>query len=178
MGETFTLKIESGDVFGVSSDDHLPDYDPELDDLGGLLGDVCEILQNSNVKFVVSGFGQGWSVDVNTDLLVVMEQINSCLQQIDVAKFDFCLEFYEQGVERRLIFSESDNEQVKVLCESDTDWVPCPVEIFVDRETIALMLSRLKSDFVSLAKNICPKLSSHDWFDNWAKEPARHSIRE
>lgn len=174
MSGKFILKIEFADALKASPEDHTPDYDFKADDVNSLLRDICEILHNQDIGFVVSGFGQDWPVDVNTDLLVILEQINDCLKEIDFAKFDFCLDFYEQGIERRLNFSDHNADTVKVICESDTDWEPNPSEILIDKHSIAMMLNKLKSDFILSARTVCPKLSCHAWFDNWARQSNQH----
>lgn len=169
MKDKFTIEIHSGDALVASPEGQMTDG--EFDDVNGLLGEICEVLRLQGVSFVVSGFGQDWPVDVDTDLLVVLEQINDCLQEIDSGKFNFCLDFYEQGIERRLYFSEFDINTLKVVCESDSNWEPSSPEISVSKEYVALMLNELKLDFVVLARTICPRLSSHALFDAWVGLP-------
>lgn len=49
-------------------------YDPELDDVGSVLRDVCECLESLGARFVIRFCSNDlWPATVRTDLLVVLE---------------------------------------------------------------------------------------------------------
>lgn len=104
-----------------SDDEFDSEYDlklEEVEDVKEIFPAICEELENSNlVKFRVEGFGDlPWPVDVSIDLMTVLEQLADLLRFIEDYKFSsFSLDFYEQGTERRLIFSHVGNF-VKINC--------------------------------------------------------------
>ncbi len=143
-------------------------YDSEYDDINTLLADICDALSESEVvEFLVSGFGQNnWPVDVATDMLCVVEQLNDILEKISVGRFDFYLDFYEQGMERKLEFRSLANT-VEVKCFSDTTWEPNVANVCLDKAQVRDMFFNLKLTFCSVAKIVCPLFCSHSWFSEW-----------
>jgi hypothetical protein len=70
--------------------------------------EICEIFHETKaVTFAVSGFRQGaLPVDCWADRSVVMEQLTDILRKILQGDWHFVLDFYEQGFEREILFSE------------------------------------------------------------------------
>ena len=69
-----------------------------------VLQDICELLEEEGtISFFVSGFGDpNWPLDIATDLCVILEQLPLALTKLANETGEFELDFYEQGVERRL----------------------------------------------------------------------------
>ncbi|WP_437710858.1 hypothetical protein WMF45_37975 [Sorangium sp. So ce448] len=144
------------------------EYDPELDDLGSVLRDICEALEAAGVGFHVRVCSdEYWPVTVRTDLLVVIEQLGDALgllAQGQVGK----LEFYEQGVERVVLLTPCGGEFliqcndliVKPTSHTDTVSVSC--------ELVLKELVGLADDFLRVSKICCGQLASHHWFVEWA----------
>lgn len=146
-------------------------YNEEEDDVTTLISDICETLDKSGkVYFRVSGFGQDlWRVDVRTDLPVLLEQLP---EAIDAATNEigssFTLDFYEQGIERRLVFTP-DGDEFVVRCESDTDWQPDPEEEKIKATRVRKMLLAIRDRFLTVARTAAPEIYKHEWLHDWAK---------
>ena len=147
------------------------EYDPETDDIRSLLRDICHHLASSGqAHFHVEGFGQSpWPVDVSTDLLTLLEQLPEAVASLrSASKTDFQIDFYEQGIERTLIFHKHD-ERIRIQCLSGTKWVPNPSEEWISHDDLNKMLCELASRFVEVAKKTCPRTTTHEWFQEWSQ---------
>lgn len=104
------MKIELN-CYGVLDLDRISDCDPELDGIITLLSMVCSQLEESGkATFIVSGFGENnWPVDISTDLAVFLEQLPQSILSFD-KNVSFEIDFYEQGVERTLLFCPEKNK--------------------------------------------------------------------
>lgn len=102
-------------------------YDDDLDSIVSIFDDICSSLsETENVEFIVQGFGQKqWPVDIETDLSVVLEQLGSLCHFLSSGTGEGRIDFYEQGMERSLIFEYTDGD-VEITCISHTDWQPNP----------------------------------------------------
>lgn len=138
--------------------------DIEPDDAIGIFMCICEVFELSKVvTFVVSGFGQNkWPVDCRTDLATIIEQVPEILEKIRNKEYNFQLDFYEQGIERMLVFEENNN-LVKVTCISRTDWTPSPNSIFMEKVEISKIFESLYSDFLEYSKVLCIELANREW---------------
>ncbi|MFE5321642.1 hypothetical protein ACFQ88_23335 [Paenibacillus sp. NPDC056579] len=150
-----------------------PKYDEELEDGRAVIVDICRIIAKTNaVIFNVSGFGQEeWPVDCIVDLPLVIEQLPEILININQDCFEFEIDFYEQGVERTIEFSELNNHKGKVqlLCKSRTDWLPNPEILEIDREIIREQIKKLHEVFLELGMRLCPNLIKNPLFIEWMK---------
>jgi len=170
-----------------SEDEFTSEYDlklEEVEDVKELFSALCEKLEKSNlVKFRVEGFGDlPWSVDVSIDLMTVLEQLADLLRFIeDYKSSSFSLDFYEQGTERRLIFSHVGNF-VNINClplvmksnnianNSKDSWGQYIEEEPLTRQNLKSMIGNLITTFVSIAHEISPTLTSHKCFQEWCND--------
>ena len=144
---------------------HARTYDPELDDIRSILGDVCDFAEGEG-RFVVSGFGQDlWPVDIRTDLCVLLEQLPGSLVAISSGAH-FEIDFYEQGVERKIEFSPEDNGYV-ATCLSYGKWQPNPAAEHVESNSLARMLIAVRDEFIEFMRCACPDLVLHPWVQSW-----------
>ena len=146
-------------------------YDEGLDDIRSLLSDACEVLEESQaLAFHVEGFGQSdWPVDVSTDLLTVIEQLPALLSWLDSGHAgEFPLDFYEQGIQRSLIFQRM-NTDVRATCISGTEWHPVPKDEFIELSNLDYMFTELVRTFVRSVNRICPDVAGHEWFHAWCR---------
>jgi len=148
--------------------DRTPDYNHQYDDVNSVIQDLCEVLQETGiVYFRVGGFGQDiWPVDVAIDLATIIEQLPEVISSISEEHYPFQLDFYEQGVERRLTF-EKEDKYIRVSCYSSTSWIPHPSSILLTKENILSQFLKLKNFYVQAVKIVCPKLSGSDLFTKW-----------
>lgn len=104
----FQLQL-SGNIPRAHLGRELRHLDPEFDDYRSILHEVCGMLETREVSFTVQGFGETkWGVDTATNLVVVHEQLPGLFSWAsDERSESFDLDFYEQGVERRLVLSSS-----------------------------------------------------------------------
>ncbi|MDO7908895.1 hypothetical protein Q5741_21195 [Paenibacillus sp. JX-17] len=144
--------------------------DFELDDVVAVLISICEVFEQSEmVSFVVSGFGQEkWPVDCRTDLATVIEQIPDILEKVSKGIFSFELNFYEQGIERQLVFEE-EGGLVRVTCMSRTNWIPNPNTILFDKVEVSTMFNNFHKKFLEYSSVLCTDLANNPLLENWKK---------
>lgn len=149
------------------------EYDEELHDVNAIVMDLCIALGETHAfEFRVSGFGDDhWPLDVATDLATVLGQLPSALVAC-AACAPFELNFFEQGVERRLEFEPKDT-CYEVRCLSLTDWKPNPQIEQIDMIVVGSMLQRLKDTFCATCEQLLPATSAHPWFKRYAQAPVR-----
>jgi hypothetical protein len=142
--------------------------DLELDDPAAILTCICEAFEISqSVSFVVGGFGQdNWPVDCRTDLSTVIEQVPDILEKTRAGIYSYELDFYEQGIERQLLFEE-DMNLVKVTCISRTEWVPHPSSVIMEKSAVSKLFEEIYSDFMDCSKVICEALVNNTLLNDW-----------
>ena len=142
-------------------------YDVELDSLISILSDVCEFAQSRRGVFRVGGFGQAqWPVDVRTDLCVVLEQLPRLLRAVKSAS-PAVLDFYEQGIRRRLTFAPV-AEDYEVTCVPFSPyWEPSPATERIGRVPLERMLAAVLDEFMNFLRRVAPELERHPWIRAW-----------
>ena len=167
--DLLSLKVVQTIAALPRSKEEIRAYDPELDDVTSVIADACEVLAESGgVEFVVSGFvDEPWPVDVRTDLSVVLEQLPAALTRLRARK-NFDINFYEQGIERELMFRVSNEPIVTVTCVSwDATWSPAVETVVVAREDLELMLFTLGTDFLTMLRMTSLELVEHELLKPW-----------
>lgn len=144
------------------------EYDNELDDGRSVISDICVIFADTEkMIFSVSGFGdENWPVDCRFDLPVIIEQLSEILSKINNKDFNFKLDFYEQGIEREIIFSNNENV-VNLECISRNGWVPKPSKIEMDKENVCTLFRKLYKDFLLYSEVLCNDLANHHLIEEW-----------
>lgn len=143
------------------------DFDSET----GVLGEICTSLENNKcVEFSVGGFGQDpWPLSVAVDLCVVIEQLPIAYRRIIDGENSFELDFYEQGIERTLLFVGAKTPVVQVGCTCLTSWRPAPPIEYISTQELYGMMAGLGTDFRKLAFSSCTQLAQHPLLDSfWA----------
>jgi hypothetical protein len=147
----------------------LTELHPEFDDYRTILGQICRLLAKTGmVEFHVQGFGEErWRVDVATDLMVILEQLPGLFIWVSKTQSSrHPLDFYEQGVERRLVFS-SWGSQVRVdgepLRAGHAAWQPSVSTETIDRFALQSQIQVLVTTFLDLSHSICPASVRHPW---------------
>lgn len=145
-----------------------PDF--ESDAALGVLSCMCDAFEISKaVSFDVGGFGQdNWPVDCRTDLCTVIEQVPDILEKTRSGIYSFELDFFEQGIERLLLFEEEDN-LVKITCSSRTDWVPDPSPVYMKKAVVSKMFEEIYCDFLDFSSVMCEGLVDHALLREWKK---------
>lgn len=139
------------------------------DELVHVLTAQCRALaRTGGVSFVVGGFGQErWPVDVETDLPVALEQLPGVLSALRLRRAPFELNFYEQGVERYLTGTPTDNV-VRFECASMAlDWSPSPAVEKVDLSEAERMFRALRTSYTTAVERVCPWLTPAPEFERW-----------
>ena len=157
--ETSTLRIE------CCKEVHT--YDPILDDLTSVVCDSCEVLaRSSGIRFVVMFDDDPWSVDVHTDLAVILEQLPAAVRALKTSR-SATIDFYEQGVQRQLEFS-GEGGLVEARCGSaHPNWEAPGTVLQLERGPTVTMLTELGNDFHHLLRQACPELAAHEWIREW-----------
>jgi hypothetical protein len=151
-----------------------PDFIDSIDfsEIQGIIFGACKLLHKSNhLEFRVSGFGSdSWGLDISTDFMIIVEQLPRLFEWIDGGgQGAFNLDFYEQGVELRVIFSLTDN-QVQINCESLDKGEINPITEFCEFREFNIMFSKVLMKFITEAKSILfPMLENNRCFDDWCE---------
>ncbi|MUL36521.1 hypothetical protein [Gloeocapsopsis dulcis] len=155
----------------------------EVEDVIEILFVLCKELEESNlVRFRVEGFGKmPWPVDVRTDFEIVLEQLPDLIKFLDTTEaITGYLDFYEQGIERRLVFNKV-GDLVKINCqpfpvinkpsdEPGDSWGQDIQEEPIDITHLKQMICDLIRSFVLIANELCPIWTSHELFQEWCSD--------
>lgn len=147
-------------------------YDDRDDDVTSILSDVCCCLQESGrVSFIINGFDtKPWPVDVATDFCIFLEQLPDLLKWLTGNETGDCtVSFYEQGVQRDLIFNRHARE-LHIRCVSWSEWEPASEQEIVREKVFHAMLVDILNGFFHQAEIVCPDLYHHPWLQAWVRE--------
>ena len=127
---------------------------------------ACQALR-PYIDFDVTGFGcDSWPVTVETDLLVIVEQLPDTLQALR-ATADFDLDFYEQGIERRIFF-ERQGDDYRIRC-FDAYEMAYVYDKMISRDDLAALLEPFFDAFVSMCRRYVPELAAEPMFAEWVR---------
>jgi hypothetical protein len=143
----------------VADVDTTADYDT-------LVIQACEVLERTDCRFLVGGFGQPvWPVDVGYDLSSLIEQLPGLLKDLRAGN-EGEVSFYGQGIERTLSF-ERRGHQVRIQCRSGTDWVPDPDIEVLDMDDLVEILVEVSIQFAAGLKMARSPLANLPPFSSW-----------
>ena len=122
---------------------------------------ACDILEESGAAtFIVSGFGQEiWPVDCRYDLMTVIEQLPHIINEINNNRFNFELDFYEQGLQRKLVFYDN-GISIIIKCESRTNWMPLPQKEVMPKKEVVQQFVQFNNMLLSLLNALCPTIAN------------------
>jgi hypothetical protein len=80
----------------------------------------------------------------------------------------FEIDFYEQGVQRKVAFEPSGNDYV-ATCLSYGDWNPNPSVETLDRASLETMLVTIQTQFIQAFRAAAPNLVAHPWVHGWLR---------
>jgi hypothetical protein len=157
------INLKIHDLSGINFRPELRNFDPE--DIGAIIIDICHALEGF-AEFKVSGFGDNdWPVDVRTDLAVCIEQIPNLLEKLK--KFEECsLDFYEQGIEREIIFLPQNGNYI-LLCNSTGDLDKRFQSEIVDSIQLIELFSTLLGNFLKATKELDFAVFQKKIFRDW-----------
>jgi len=140
-------------------------YDPQRDNIRSILVDVCYFLNNKS-EFIISGCGQErWPARVYIDLSILLEQLPDILYGIH-RKENFSIDFYEQNIQREVIFSYTPDKYV-VTYKNKIDSALEPGTEKITRYALERMLLELRDAFMSALAEVSPGLEKHPWTQKW-----------
>lgn len=170
----FEISLKRNEAAPTASISEPPEE--KFDDLNGLITSLCEELEASeHLRFEIAGFGQApWFVTVGTDLPVLLEQLPEVRDDL-LAGRSFEIDFYEQGLERRLSFEPEGNDFL-VSCVSGTDWQPDPSQERVSKEELVCTLQKVGETFLSCLCVEDFQGEAKRWIDEWSTA-AEFSVR-
>lgn len=146
------------------------EFDPELKDIITILDEICDRLSDTDkIDFIIKGFGEErWPVDIWCDLPVLLEQLPEAFENLKKSKYNFEIDFYEQGVQRKLIIN-GDINLASIKCKSETEWIPEPEIIEIEKTKLSRMLKKVFDDFLMISNKVCPALCNEEVFVEWEK---------
>lgn len=144
-----------------------PSYDADLDGIGSILHDLCELVVRSpGAEFVAGGFGQErWPAQA-CHFCIILEQMPEVVDALVTGADSFQIDFVEQGCLRFLYF-ERRGALFDVMCTSGDDWTPSPAEEVVATDELATMLRQFLESFIGFSRSACPESVQHPWFQQW-----------
>lgn len=134
--------------------------DMELTDAVNIL---CNLLEKrGNAEFKVTGFSLDWRLDIYTDLAIILPQIRDSVKAL-LAGESHTLEFYEQGVERTILFEVKNRV---AICKDLTTEEVLGVDDF-DPETLLDQYFDMHIQFKGWVEAEIPDASSSLAFQDW-----------
>ncbi|MGW7333575.1 hypothetical protein ACWGIU_34235 [Streptomyces sp. NPDC054840] len=135
-------------------------------DYESLAMDACQLLSETDARFLVSGFGQEeWPVSVSYDLSSVIEQLPQAIDSLQSGR-SVEIDLYGQGIERRLTFTPT-GDTTEIRCVSGTAWRPDPEVEVLSRAAALELLTGLAADFGSALRRAAPELAMVTPFAKW-----------
>jgi hypothetical protein len=144
----------------------LKEIDQPPEDYFSLIIEACSLLEETDCRFLVSGFGDdAWPVDVGYDLSTVVEQLPDLLASLRGGGGG-TLDFYEQGIERQLEFFPEAGK-IQIRCCSRTAWKPNPATEYADLDQLEAMFVKLTLDFAVALEKVNPDLARTPPISAW-----------
>lgn len=136
-----------------------------------IVADICEVFNMSEeIEFIVMGFGQDkWPVDCMYDLLCVAENLPKIIMGFSENIFNFELDFYEQGLERKLTFKDK-GTFIEIFCKSRTKWKPEPLFECTSKKELVEMILKLYRKFIFYSQYLCKNLLENPLMDKFILE--------
>ncbi|MDC4814949.1 hypothetical protein NQ815_14575 [Acinetobacter baumannii] len=130
----------------------LRQYDDEYDTEISVLADICaEFSKNKLNQFKIQAFSNElWPVDIETDLVVLLEQLPACIREINLGS-DCSVDLYEQGINREILFKFNQGNYTCYGQSHDGTWAPSYVED-VSQSDLLKMLRAFLNQFLSALK--------------------------
>jgi hypothetical protein len=149
-------------------------FEPENDTIGSILGGICEVIEATNAfefKLVVGT--KAVRLPISVELEIYLEQLPNVLQAVRNEKVnEFMFDFYEQGVEMRLIFRK-DADNVHLSWEDRRRFVRSGAESpEVNSQTLDLRglesnLLSVATTFLGFTDEFCAGIANLPDFLNW-----------
>lgn len=138
-----------------------------VDDYESLVMDACSLLEETDCRFHVEGFGSpDWRLDVGYDLSAFIEQLPGLLVAIRM-RMTTEIDLYPPGVERTLDFRPT-GDYVEIHCVSRTNWTPNPSIEIMKHDKLEKMFFMLAFDFATSLKLINSSIANCEPFTSWA----------
>ena len=131
----------------------LRQYDDEYDNEISVLTDICtELSKNKLNQFKIQAFSNElWPVDIETDLVVLLEQFPVCIREINLVS-DSSIDLYEQGISREILLKFNQGNYNCYGKSHDGIWVPSYAEN-ISQTDLLKMLKTFLDHFLSALKN-------------------------
>ncbi|WP_445406429.1 hypothetical protein [Acinetobacter seifertii] len=131
----------------------LRQYDDEYDNEISVLTDICtELSKNKLNQFKIQAFSNElWPVDIETDLVVLLEQLPVCIGEINLGS-DSSIDLYEQGISREILLKFNQGNYNCYGKSHDGIWVPSYAEN-ISQTDLLKMLKTFLDHFLSALKN-------------------------
>jgi hypothetical protein len=140
-----------------------------LTDINALLHKICCEFEKSQImKFQIDGFGQNsWTVDIATDFVIFLEQLPNFTRWLMNQPSElFELSFYEQGLERNLIFQFQKQDCI-IKCQSWGRWQPTFEVENISYKELKQMIKILVFQFIRAVQDNFPETYQNNSFQVW-----------
>ncbi|KHO15841.1 hypothetical protein NT90_08635 [Acinetobacter baumannii] len=144
----------------------LRQYDDEYDNEISVLTDICtELSKNKLNQFKIQAFSNElWPVDIETDLVVLLEQLPVCIREINLGA-DSSIDLYEQGISREILLKFNQGNYNCYGKSHDGIWVPSYAEN-ISQTDLLKMLKNFLDHFLSALKNKHSNKYLVQWLSN------------
>lgn len=168
------MNIELGVARAATDGSYSPLAVPPSADIDEIFSLVCERGQETDglkLSVELGELGQ-LPVDVKVDLPVLLEQLN---EAIDAASEErrFQLDFYEQGIEKIILFLPTEGRyvvQINTLFGAQVGVLNTPIEF----SSVQEMLFAIKRNFVAYLDVVCSNVTLNPAYAEWLES---HSIQ-
>ena len=153
--------------------DNFPEwsFEPLDGSLLAWMSEVCSFLQNRcEARFDVVVCGQAWNVDVQFDLLSILPELPGVLCSfMKIEPVETRLSFFEQGVERDLVFTPNGHLHTSISCTGVGCKKSSESSVTIDRIVISSELHNLMHGVASVVLQLSNNgLPLHPDFYRWA----------
>jgi hypothetical protein len=139
-------------------------YDPELDNVGSILHDVCDHLHEHHLAELTYRIGDVYEgADVRVALCVVLEQLPAAITAIAEHR-DFEIDNYEQGFETKLAFAWRGEDYAMTISRH---WTELPDPLAITADEVLGVLVHLRASFMTALRRVAPELEQHPWIQAW-----------
>jgi len=144
----------------------LRQYDDKYDNEISVLTEICgELSKNKFNQFKIKAFStEFWPVDIETDLVVFLEQLPICIKEIKLGH-DCSIDLYEQGISREILFKFNHGNYNCYGQSHDGAWTPSYAEN-ISQSDLLKMLSDFLDHFLSALKF----RNSHKYLSRWLSD--------
>lgn len=142
----------------------------EYEDIDSIIIDICSYVEeNSLMSLEISGFGSDdWRCNCKFELPCILEQMVDILTSF-IKKSEFKIDFYEQGMERKLKY-KFDKSEIIIACESYDKWKSNNEVYRIKYNEVFNCFREIFKNTVFIVEKFAPEIRENKIFLKWSYE--------